>query len=204
MGLASYLLIGFWYFKPSAAAAAKKAFVVNRVGDMGLAIALMVLFATVGSIGYQEVFTAAPGMSDGALTAVGLLLLLAACGKSAQVPLQSWLGDAMEGPPGLGAHPRRHHGDRRCVPDRALRPGVQPGTRSPDRGGRRRCGDTAVRRDHRLRQGRHQEGIGRLDDEPDRLHGACRRSRPAGYPVAIMHLLTLDSSRPACSSAPDR
>lgn len=103
VGVASYLLIGFWYFKPSAAAAAKKAFVVNRVGDMGLAIALMVLFAAVGSVGYAEVFAAAPRMSHDTLTAVGLLLLLAACGKSAQVPLQSWLGDAMEGPTPVSA-----------------------------------------------------------------------------------------------------
>lgn len=103
VGVASYLLIGFWYFKPSAAAAAKKAFVVNRVGDMGLAVALMVLFATVGSIGYSDVFAAAPDLGHGTLTAIGLLLLLAACGKSAQVPLQSWLGDAMEGPTPVSA-----------------------------------------------------------------------------------------------------
>ena len=103
VGLASYLLIGFWSYKPSAAAAAKKAFVVNRVGDMGLAIALMVLFATVGSVNFAEVFPAAPQMSEGTLNAVGLLLLLGACGKSAQVPLQSWLGDAMEGPTPVSA-----------------------------------------------------------------------------------------------------
>ncbi|TGD84798.1 NADH-quinone oxidoreductase subunit L [Mycolicibacterium sp. CH28] len=103
VGLASYLLIGFWSHKPSAATAAKKAFVVNRVGDMGLAIALMVLFATVGSVTYSTVFTAVPAMTNGALTAVGLLLLLGACGKSAQVPLQSWLGDAMEGPTPVSA-----------------------------------------------------------------------------------------------------
>jgi len=98
VGLASYLLIGFWQHKPSAATAAKKAFVVNRVGDTGLAIALMVMFANVGSISYADVFHAAPQLGQGTLTAIGLLLLLAACGKSAQVPLQSWLGDAMEGP----------------------------------------------------------------------------------------------------------
>ena len=103
VGLASYLLIGFWSYKPSAGAAAKKAFVVNRVGDMGLAVALMVLFATVGSVGFSTVFAAAPQMSQGTLTAVGLLLLLGACGKSAQVPLQSWLGDAMEGPTPVSA-----------------------------------------------------------------------------------------------------
>ncbi|MFD3701534.1 NADH-quinone oxidoreductase subunit L [Nocardia sp. NPDC058658] len=103
VGLASYLLIGFWYEKPSAATAAKKAFVVNRVGDMGLAIAMMVMFATFGSFDFQTVFAASPGASEGTLTAIGLLLLLAACGKSAQVPLQSWLGDAMEGPTPVSA-----------------------------------------------------------------------------------------------------
>lgn len=103
VGLASYLLIGFWYHKPSAATAAKKAFVVNRVGDMGLAIALMVMFATFGSIDFQTVFGSASHAGTGTLTAIGLLLLLGACGKSAQVPLQSWLGDAMEGPTPVSA-----------------------------------------------------------------------------------------------------
>lgn len=103
VGLASYLLIGFWAHKPSAATAAKKAFVVNRVGDMGLAIALMVMFAYIGNISYAGVFAAAPNAGEGVLTAIGLLLLLAACGKSAQVPLQSWLGDAMEGPTPVSA-----------------------------------------------------------------------------------------------------
>ncbi|OBC11022.1 NADH-quinone oxidoreductase subunit L, partial [Mycobacterium sp. 852013-50091_SCH5140682] len=103
VGLASYLLIGFWSYKPSAATAAKKAFVVNRVGDMGLAIALMIMFASIGSISFAGVFSAAPSVSQPALTAIGLLLLLGACGKSAQVPLQSWLGDAMEGPTPVSA-----------------------------------------------------------------------------------------------------
>ncbi len=103
VGLASYLLIGFWSYKPSAATAAKKAFVVNRVGDVGLAIALMVMFAYIGSISFEAVFSAAPLLGEGTLTAIGLLLLLAACGKSAQVPLQSWLGDAMEGPTPVSA-----------------------------------------------------------------------------------------------------
>ncbi|OBF21497.1 NADH-quinone oxidoreductase subunit L [Mycobacterium sp. ACS4331] len=103
VGLASYLLIGFWQHKPSAATAAKKAFVVNRVGDIGLAVALMVMFAGFGTVSYTGVFGAAPQASTGTLTAIGLLLLLAACGKSAQVPLQSWLGDAMEGPTPVSA-----------------------------------------------------------------------------------------------------
>ncbi|KOS54118.1 NADH-quinone oxidoreductase subunit L [Rhodococcus rhodochrous] len=103
VGLASYLLIGFWQYKPSAAAAAKKAFVVNRVGDMGLAVAMMIMFATFGSVTFDDVFAGADAASDGVLTALGLVLLLAACGKSAQVPLQSWLGDAMEGPTPVSA-----------------------------------------------------------------------------------------------------
>jgi NADH-quinone oxidoreductase subunit L len=103
VGLASYLLIGFWHERPSAAAAAKKAFVVNRVGDMGLAIGMMIMFATFGSVGFSEVFGGAGEAGEGTLTALGLMLLLAACGKSAQVPLQSWLGDAMEGPTPVSA-----------------------------------------------------------------------------------------------------
>jgi NADH-quinone oxidoreductase subunit L len=103
VGLASYLLIGFWYHKPSAATAAKKAFVVNRVGDVGLALAMFVMFASFGTISFAGVFAATPVAGEGVLTAIGLLLLLAACGKSAQVPLQSWLGDAMEGPTPVSA-----------------------------------------------------------------------------------------------------
>ncbi|MCW4353719.1 NADH-quinone oxidoreductase subunit L [Hoyosella sp. YIM 151337] len=103
VGLASYLLIGFWQHKPTAATAAKKAFVVNRVGDMGLAIAMMLMFVTFGTVTFSEVFGAVDGAGDGVLTALGLLLLLGACGKSAQVPLQSWLLDAMEGPTPVSA-----------------------------------------------------------------------------------------------------
>ncbi|MGW2491826.1 NADH-quinone oxidoreductase subunit L [Streptomyces sp. NPDC001606] len=103
VGLASYLLIGFWQHKPSAATAAKKAFLVNRVGDMGLSIAIMLMFTTFGSFAFGPVLGHATDASEGKLTAIGLMLLLAACGKSAQVPLQSWLGDAMEGPTPVSA-----------------------------------------------------------------------------------------------------
>ncbi len=103
VGLASYLLIGFWQHKPSAAVAAKKAFLVNRVGDMGLLIAVMVMFSTFGTVTFSEVFARLDGAGQGVLTAVGLLLLLGACGKSAQLPLQSWLLDAMEGPTPVSA-----------------------------------------------------------------------------------------------------
>ncbi|TPN03903.1 NADH-quinone oxidoreductase subunit L [Mesorhizobium sp. B2-3-3] len=103
VGLASYLLIGFWQHKPSAATAAKKAFLVNRVGDIGLSIAIMLMFTTFGTFAFGPVFEATGDTSEGKLTAIGLMLLLAACGKSAQVPLQSWLGDAMEGPTPVSA-----------------------------------------------------------------------------------------------------
>ena len=95
VGLASYLLIGFWQHKPSAAAAAKKAFVINRVGDMGMSLAIMLIFVTFGTISFTGVSEAASGAKESTLTAIGLLLLLGACGKSAQVPLQAWLLDAM-------------------------------------------------------------------------------------------------------------
>jgi NADH-quinone oxidoreductase subunit L len=103
VGLASYLLIGFWQFKPAAATAAKKAFIANRVGDAGLSLAIMLMFATFGTVTFTGVFGAVHGASRGVVTALGLLLLLGACGKSAQLPLQSWLLDAMEGPTPVSA-----------------------------------------------------------------------------------------------------
>jgi NADH-quinone oxidoreductase subunit L len=103
VGLASYLLIGFWNFRPEFATAAKKAFIVNRVGDVGLTVAIFVMFATFGTVTISNVAGLSPAASQGTLTAIGLLLLLAACGKSAQVPLQSWLGDAMAGPTPVSA-----------------------------------------------------------------------------------------------------
>lgn len=103
VGLASYLLIGFWQHKPSAATAAKKAFIVNRVGDVGLSIAIMLLFTTFGTFTFEPLFGQVDKAGEGVLTGIGLMLLLAACGKSAQVPLQSWLGDAMEGPTPVSA-----------------------------------------------------------------------------------------------------
>ncbi len=103
VGLASYLLIGFWQHKDTAAVAAKKAFIVNRVGDLGLAIAIMLMFATFGTTSFAGVEEGMPQVSEGTATALGLLLLLGACGKSAQVPLQSWLLDAMEGPTPVSA-----------------------------------------------------------------------------------------------------
>ncbi|RLV56402.1 NADH-quinone oxidoreductase subunit L [Aeromicrobium phragmitis] len=103
VGLASYLLIGFWQHKPSAAAAANKAFIMNRIGDVGMVIAIMTMFATFGTTSIAAVNGAVGDVSATTATALGLLLLLGACGKSAQVPLQAWLLDAMEGPTPVSA-----------------------------------------------------------------------------------------------------
>ena len=103
VGLASYLLIGFWQYKNSAAVAAKKAFIVNRVGDAGLTLAIFLMFTEFGTVSFTGVFGSVGSAGSGVATALGLLLLLGACGKSAQVPLQSWLLDAMEGPTPVSA-----------------------------------------------------------------------------------------------------
>jgi NADH-quinone oxidoreductase subunit L len=103
VGLASYLLIGFWQDRNSAAVAAKKAFVVNRVGDAGLTVAIFLMFSAFGTVSFTGVFRQVPSGGTGVATALGFLLLLGACGKSAQVPLQSWLFDAMEGPTPVSA-----------------------------------------------------------------------------------------------------
>ena len=104
VGLCSYLLISFWYTRPSAAAAGKKAFVVNRIGDFGFMVALMLIFTAFGTLSYTEVLHD-PGEVIGAATAtaIGLLLLVGAAGKSAQLPLYIWLPDAMEGPTPVSA-----------------------------------------------------------------------------------------------------
>ncbi|MDH3462912.1 MAG: NADH-quinone oxidoreductase subunit L, partial [Acidimicrobiia bacterium] len=104
VGLCSYLLIGFWYTRPTAAAAAKKAFIVNRIGDFGFMIALMLIFTSFGTLAYAGVFeTAGEVLTTSTATVIGLLLLVGAAGKSAQVPLYVWLPDAMEGPTPVSA-----------------------------------------------------------------------------------------------------
>jgi NADH-quinone oxidoreductase subunit L len=103
VGLASYLLIGFWQHVPEYATAAKKAFVMNRVGDIGLLVAMFLMFDNYGSFSFTGVFAAVPASSKGVLAAIGLMLLLGAVGKSAQFPLQAWLLDAMAGPTPVSA-----------------------------------------------------------------------------------------------------
>ncbi|HTM57455.1 MAG TPA: NADH-quinone oxidoreductase subunit L, partial [Candidatus Udaeobacter sp.] len=106
VGLCSYLLIGFWYERPSAAAAGKKAFVVNRIGDWGFLLGIFMLFVFTGSVDYHRVFAVAPHVfppAGFAITLATLLLFLGATGKSAQIPLYVWLPDAMEGPTPVSA-----------------------------------------------------------------------------------------------------
>ncbi|MFT3875696.1 MAG: NADH-quinone oxidoreductase subunit L [Propioniciclava sp.] len=103
VGLASFLLISFWQHKPSAAAAGTKAFVMNRVGDLGMLAAIGSMLAMFGSSSFASVNAGAHGLDPLWATLIGVFLLLAACGKSAQVPLQAWLLDAMEGPTPVSA-----------------------------------------------------------------------------------------------------
>jgi len=103
VGLCSYLLIGFWYTRESAANAGKKAFIVNRVGDFGFGLGIMLIWTTLGTLEYGEVFARAPTLAVGTATAISLLLFMGACGKSAQLPLHTWLPDAMEGPTPVSA-----------------------------------------------------------------------------------------------------
>jgi NADH-quinone oxidoreductase subunit L len=103
VGLASYLLIAFWFNRPSAATAGKKAFLMNRVGDAGLVLGIFLMFATLGTTKFDEVFNSVGRLSSSTILIMGLLLLLGACGKSGQFPLQAWLPDAMEGPTPVSA-----------------------------------------------------------------------------------------------------
>jgi NADH-quinone oxidoreductase subunit L len=103
VGLASYLLISYYYNRPTAATAGNKAFFANRVGDVGLSIAIMLMFAYFGSTSFADVLFNNPHYTNGLAAAIGLMLLLGACGKSGQFPLQTWLPDAMEGPTPVSA-----------------------------------------------------------------------------------------------------
>jgi NADH-quinone oxidoreductase subunit L len=105
VGLCSYLLIGFWYTNSSYASAAKKAFVMNRIGDLGFLLGVFFIFTTFGSIEFSKIFPQAANMlpGDGTITLIALLLFIGACGKSAQLPLFTWLPDAMAGPTPVSA-----------------------------------------------------------------------------------------------------
>ncbi len=165
VGLASYLLIGFWQYKPTAATAAKKAFIVNRVGDVGLSVAIMLMSPAVrhrdfhrrgrrGGLGEpRRRDRARPPPAARRLRQVG----------SGTAPV---LAAGRNGGPdaSVGAHPRGHDGDRRRLPHRQVRADLQPDRGCQARRRDRRRGHPAVGRHHRLCQGRHQEGTGRIHD----------------------------------------
>ena len=212
VGLCSYLLIGFWFEKPEAAAAGKKAFLVNRIGDFGFALGLFLIWTTYGTLNFHDAPGEAPGVlghirashpelyvqgpiatAEGSLaTGICLLLLLGACGKSAQFPLHVWLPDAMEGPtPGQRPDPRRHDGDGRRVHGRALHAAVfrLAGSSTGRRHDRRRHRRPGV--DHRAHAERFETGAGLLHHRPVGIHvsraGGGRLCRSDGRHVSLVH-----------------
>ena len=172
VGLCSYLLISFWFTRPSAAAAGKKAFVVNRIGDFGFLIALMLIFSSFGTLSYSGVFDrAAQELTGSAATLIGLMLAAGAIGKSAQIPLYVWLPDAMEGPTPVSAliHAATLvtagvYVIARSAPIFELAPA---GLGSSCRG---RRPHRPVGGDHRHRAVRHQAGVGLFHHQPVGLH----------------------------------
>ena len=214
-GLASYLLIGFWYTRPSANAAAIKAFVVNRVGDFGFALGIFALFVLFGSIDLDTVFANAesawPAQTVSflswevdALTTICLLLFMGAMGKSAQFLLHTWLPDAMEGPTPVSA--LIHAATMvtagvfmvaRLSPLFELSPTALDG-----RDGRRRD-DGVLRRHRRSRAERHQAGDRLFDLLAARLHVRRARRRRL-FRSASSTCSRTPSSRRCCSSAPAR
>jgi len=178
VGLCSYALIGFWYQKLENARAGTKAFLVTRVGDVFLAAALLWLFALTGTLSIAAINTQAATFSPAVLTALTVLLLLGACGKSAQLPLMTWLADAMAGPTPVSA--LIHAATMVTAGVYLLCRLFPPGFALPGRdGGDRRgwCPDRPVCRDLRPGPARDQAGPGLFDHESGRLHVSCRRRR---------------------------
>ena len=222
VGLCSYLLIGFWFEKPAAAAAGKKAFLVNRIGDFGFALGVFLLWTTYGTLDFHD--TLRPRRADaghfrpdaarttrtlyvggGMATAICLLLLTGACGKSAQFPLHVWLPDAMEGPTPVSAliHAATMvtagvYMVARCTPLFAAL------ARRPARGGRHRRLHGPVGRADRPHANRSEADPGLFDDQPTRLHvpGPGHRHAAWASRPACSTCSRTPSSRPCCSSAP--
>jgi NADH-quinone oxidoreductase subunit L len=179
VGLCSYLLIGFWFTKPSAAEAGKKAFIVNRIGDFGFILGMLALFWAFGTLDFQELASkvallpADPASLTGAtvLTFASLLLFLGATGKSAQLPLYVWLPDAMEGPTPVSAliHAATMvTAGVYMIGRNAVLFSHAPFTLEGRRDCRRR--DGALRRHDRARAERHQTRAGLLDGLAARVH----------------------------------
>ena len=189
VGLASYLLIGFWFTKDSAAAAGKKAFIVNRIGDFGFLIALFLMIKHFGSLDFTRVFTAVQTLPTetagvGLLTAIGLLLMVGAAGKSAQIPLYVWLPDAMEGPTPVSAliHAATMVTAGVYMVARSSRD-LRARAHGDDGGRHHWNAHRSVRGDHRHCPDRHQESAGLLHRLAARLHvhGLWRGSVFSGH-----------------------
>ena len=210
VGLASYLLIGFWSDRPAAATAAKKAFIMNRVGDVGLALAIFLMFKELGTVVVRRRVRRHRRAGRAVARHRHRDRAAAAARRLRQVrsgPAAGLVAGRHGGPdPGLRPDPRGDHGHRRRLPDRPLLADLRPDRRTGELVvADHRHGDAAGRLHRRLREGRHQEGAGLLDGVADRLHVPGRRPRRRGlrarHPAAA---LPTASSRPACSSAPAR
>ena len=204
VGLASYLLIGFYHDRPSAIDAAKKAFVINTVGDAAMALALFLAIAKVGSLDYGTVFAAAQSgqLSDTVVTLLALGLLAGAVAKSAQIPLHTWLPRRDGGTDaGLRPHPRGDDGHRRRLPHLPHASHLPGSARHPAPRGDPRAGHASCGGRDRARPVGHQARHRLLDDEPDRLH--VRRRGHRRVPVRdVPPRRRTRSSRRSCSSPP--
>jgi hypothetical protein len=187
VGLASYLLIGFWYEKPAANAAAMKAFIVNRVGDLGFALGIFLVFVLFGTVTLDGIFARVPefatasfrflGAEWHALTLASLLLFMGAMGKSAQFLLHTWLPDAMEGPTPVSALIHAcYDGDGRRLHGRSAIADLRGSSQRSGRGDGRGRHHGAVRGDGRTCSKRHQAGHRLLDLLATRLHVRGARS----------------------------
>ena len=174
VGLCSYLLIGFWFNDKANADAGKKAFIVNRIGDFGFMIAMFMIWHHLGTLTFTGMVERAPAVfSSGSaiVTAITLFLFLGCTGKSAQIPLYTWLPDAMAGPDaGLRPDPCGHHGHGRRLPGGPNQRAVRAGAALEHGGSRHRRADRTVRRHYRPPPVRHQEGPGLLHGLPAGLH----------------------------------
>ena len=206
VGLCSYLLIGFWYRDAGNIHAANKAFIVTRVGDTALAVGLIFIFLQLDTLSIQEILSRAQAQwprGSEAATWAALLLLGGAVGKSAQLPLQTWLPDAMAGPtPGERPHPRGDHGHGRRLSHRQDPRDLHPGPGRPVARRSHRRRHAASRRRERPRPMGHQAGPGLVHDQPDRLHvPGTGRGRLVGRHLSLSS--PTPSSRPCSFSAPE-
>ena len=205
VGLSSYLLIGFWHEQEAPVAAAKKAFVMNAIGDVGIAIAIFFMVRDIGTTDYHEVFTRAHDVWPKGSSDANWVALLLLAGRRRQVgpdPAPHLASRRHGGPhPGQRPDPRGHHGDGRRLPDRALPRAVCQRAQRAHAGGGDRRGHAADGGRDRARADRHQTHHRLLDHEPDRLHVRGRgRGRRLGRHVPPAHATR--SSRRCCSSAP--